>query len=530
MRVGRMVPSAAAVVLGLVIVAVTVTGFAVSEHSATQHEHQLLEESGKYAGALAGNLLTSIDAPLESLATAVALEGPGPSTFGAQVQAAETVEPLCKGLCQFVELQKQPAGATVVAATGGLAAGQQVSGALGASLAGASTTLGATAVTRHGAMSSFGYVITPPGRPTTVLYEAVSLPSYVAPAQSGALFSDLEGALYASPHPQAADLVLTNSHHPLHGDTVTVPMSVASSRPNWSLVVTSTVPLSGSLASATPWIVLGLGLLVAVLAAVAVEVLARRHRYAAALVADRTEELNRSLEDLQSAQDALVRNERLAAVGEMASVVGHELRNPLTAVNNALYLVRLDLEVDQSSPAASHLAMAERELQKAATLAQDLTDFVRPREPVPEPFELAQVVDEVLAATPPPPGIEVERDLEACTVVADRGQIAEVVTNLVENAYQAMHDGGRLSLSAHPADGEVVFVVADTGVGVDPEVAARVFEPFFTTKSTGTGLGLAIVRRITDAHHGDIVLEDRPGGGAQVVLRLPLRVVPEVAR
>jgi two-component system, NtrC family, sensor histidine kinase HydH len=255
---------------------------------------------------------------------------------------------------------------------------------------------------------------------------------------------------------------------------------------------------------------------------VTTEVLVRRHRFAARQAASRTAALEASLENLRAAQEALVRSERLSAAGEMASVVGHELRNPLTAVTNSHYLLRQSLGDPAPDPIEKHLAMAERETAKAATLAEYLTAFVRPRLPVFEPVRLDEVVHEVLEATPPPTGVGVSVDAHSDVIEADRLQITEVLVNLVTNAYQAMPEGGAVIVSARTTDGSASLVVADSGPGVGPDAAARLFEPFFTTRANGTGLGLAIVRRLVESHGGDVSLEPGEPGGARFTVRVPV--------
>jgi two-component system sensor histidine kinase HydH len=253
-----------------------------------------------------------------------------------------------------------------------------------------------------------------------------------------------------------------------------------------------------------------------------VEILVRRQRYAAHQVAERTADLERSLRELHAAQDALVRGERLSALGEMASVVGHELRNPLTAVTNALYLIRREMGDDTSESLEGHLTMAERETDKAAMLASDLTAFVRPREPVLEAVVLGDVVNEVMESTPPPPSVDVEVALQPQVLQADRHQMAEVVTNLVTNAYQAVSDGGSVHVGVDTEGGQVALVVEDDGPGINPEAQERLFEPFFTTKPAGTGLGLAIVRRLVEAHGGTISVRNVEPHGARVEVLLPV--------
>jgi signal transduction histidine kinase len=259
----------------------------------------------------------------------------------------------------------------------------------------------------------------------------------------------------------------------------------------------------------------------ALIIGITIETLHRRQRYAIGLVEERTADLNRSLQNLETAQDALVRGERLTAVGEMAMVVGHELRNPLAAVTNALYLIRGAQSEPMSDVLARNLTMAERETHKAATLADDLTAFVRPREMELTPIDVEGLVEEVLSVTPPPPGVELIADVDTYTLVADRGQMAEILTNLITNAYQAIPDGGTIRIEALVGAEGALLTVEDSGPGIDEAVADRVFEPFFTTKYTGTGLGLAIVHRLVSAHGGTIKFENVPAGGARVSVVIP---------
>jgi signal transduction histidine kinase len=122
---------------------------------------------------------------------------------------------------------------------------------------------------------------------------------------------------------------------------------------------------------------------------------------------------------------------------------------------------------------------------------------------------------------PPPEGIELVTDVEPFTLVADRGQLAEILTNLVTNGYQAMPEGGTLRISSVLGEDGARLVVEDNGPGIDEAVANRVFEPFFTTKYNGTGLGLAIVQRLVTAHGGQIAFENVSTGGARVTVILP---------
>ena len=138
-------------------------------------------------------------------------------------------------------------------------------------------------------------------------------------------------------------------------------------------------------------------------------------------------------------------------------------------------------------------------------------------------MELREVLDDVLAATPVPTDVEVVLDVDSVALQADSNQLAQILTNLIDNAYQAMPEGGSLCIGAHADTDTVIITVEDTGGGIDLTLVDRFFEPFFTTRSDGTGLGLAIVRRLTEGHGGQIAIENGKLGGAIVTLRITSR-------
>jgi signal transduction histidine kinase len=355
----------------------------------------------------------------------------------------------------------------------------------------------------------------------------------IASVLHSSAFSEINVALYG-PGPVSPQNLLVTSvpvrDLPLTGSVAHTAIKIGAS--NWTLVATARAPFVSGLASSGPLILLILGLFIALIVAMTVEVVQRRHRYAQSLVEERTADLNASMQELQDTQDALVRSERLTAVGEMASVIGHELRNPLAAVTNSLFIVRNDLGHDVSPMTEKYLSVAERETSKAATLADDLTAFVRPREMKMSELQLGDLFNEVLTATPHPDNVSVIVDVGSIDLVGDRGQLAEVLTNLVTNAYQAMPDGGTLHLNGSSEKDAVTIVVEDSGRGVDQTSMSHVFEPFFTTKASGTGLGLAIVQRLVQAHHGEVSITNVPGGGVRATVTLPGVVarVPEEVR
>jgi signal transduction histidine kinase len=232
------------------------------------------------------------------------------------------------------------------------------------------------------------------------------------------------------------------------------------------------------------------------------------------------------IREVTAAQAALVSRERYAAVGEMATVIGHELRNPLGAAINLLFLARSRLTDHDDPELEGYLDRTEHETHRAAALSEDLTSFMRERLSEIVLIDFAFLVSEVLEAIPPPTGVEVSVEGRGVDLHGDRAQVTQMITRLVTNAYQAMPDGGTLRVTGSQSDGFVEITVEDTGAGIDPAAAEQIMEPFFTTKATGTGLGLAIVKRFAEDHKGTVSIANRPTGGAQVTLRLP-RATPQ---
>ncbi len=219
--------------------------------------------------------------------------------------------------------------------------------------------------------------------------------------------------------------------------------------------------------------------------------------------------------------DMLIKREKLAVVGEMASVVGHDLRNPLGVVSNSLFLLRHGLGSEVTEDQDRHFRTAEREIEKASEIIDDLRTYVRTEVPVAAPFELAPLVSEVLEVAAAPPGINVTVDIPPIVLRADRGQLAQVLTNLVTNAYEAMEERGTLRVTASIDGRLAVIEVHDTGPGIEPRSTERVFEPFYTTKQWGTGLGLAIVRRLVESNGGSVRIRSDDTGGTRFLVTLP---------
>ena len=232
--------------------------------------------------------------------------------------------------------------------------------------------------------------------------------------------------------------------------------------------------------------------------------------------------------------------EKLAAVGTMTAGLSHEIRNPLNAA--LLQLTVLERRVHRlggelQGPLLEPLVLVKDEIRRLDHILEDFLQFARPREFVPGPVDLGQVVARVLdllAGEAERRSIRLERDLSgvpgSTRVAGEEERLRQVLVNLTLNALEATPDGGLVRVSCGPDGPEpalddvgqgVGVVIDDSGPGVPAAVRDRIFEPFFTTKARGSGLGLSIVHAIVSQHGGAISVDDAPGGGARIMLRLP---------
>src|SRR5919205_1219447 len=239
---------------------------------------------------------------------------------------------------------------------------------------------------------------------------------------------------------------------------------------------------------------------------------------------------NRDLEELNellvAARRDLTSKERLAALGQLAGTIAHELGNPLNALSGHIQL--LARRSDLPEPARSQVQIVNGEVQRMAEVIRRFLDQTRGFKPSAETVQMEPLVDEALdltLGTEARAKIQVQREvLDGASVVrSDPGLVRHLLTNLVANAVDAMPNGGRLEGQARRDGQDVVLRVADTGSGMGPEVKRRIFEPFFTTKpsGTGTGLGLAICKEIARALRGRIDVESEPGRGSTFTVRFP---------
>ncbi|MGE5237988.1 MAG: two-component system sensor histidine kinase NtrB [Chloroflexota bacterium] len=220
--------------------------------------------------------------------------------------------------------------------------------------------------------------------------------------------------------------------------------------------------------------------------------------------------------------------ERLALLGEMASVLAHEIRNPLGSIKGfAQYLIEVEEKNEVTDDLLrDYLTIIVLESQRLEALTDDLLSYAKPPEVRRAPLNLRDLAEEVRVAFSRHEragAVIVENSVPDISVESDKDKVKQILTNVLENALDSMPEGGVIEITAKRDDGSVALTVTDSGLGMDDETKARAFTPFFTTKTRGTGLGLAVVDRLVRALGGEIRLETKPGTGTRFTVVLPLR-------
>lgn len=221
---------------------------------------------------------------------------------------------------------------------------------------------------------------------------------------------------------------------------------------------------------------------------------------------------------------AVERSEQLAAVGELAASIAHEVRNPLAGMKGALQVLRKELAVKPSNLEIVDELLAQ--IVRLEHLVRDLLTYARPRALERQLFDLHELLDRLLRLYKDEceaRGVTVERIYGPGTsrLTADPRQIEQVLLNLLHNALQAMTDGGTLTVITRAADGSTVITLKDSGKGIPAADLPKILQPFFTTKHRGSGLGLPIVKKIAEAHGGTIQVASELGAGTTATVKIP---------
>ncbi len=231
--------------------------------------------------------------------------------------------------------------------------------------------------------------------------------------------------------------------------------------------------------------------------------------------------------ELRETHNQLVKKARLAALGQLGAGIGHELRNPLSAIRSAAYFLRLVIE-EPSPEVRNSINIIEEEVVISEKIIHNLLSYVRPKPLTRKKVDIKDLIAAVLSTIVIPKKIEVVNQLDEGipTIQADPDQLEQIFSNLILNAIQAMQLGGRLIIKSWSSRPDSVDVsIADSGVGITQKNMRKLFTPLFTTKAKGIGLGLVIAKTMVEGHGGKIEVRSEPDKGTTFIVRIPVGAI-----
>jgi signal transduction histidine kinase/putative methionine-R-sulfoxide reductase with GAF domain len=238
------------------------------------------------------------------------------------------------------------------------------------------------------------------------------------------------------------------------------------------------------------------------------------------------EKIQKTTADLKKTEAQLIRSEKLAALGQLAAGIAHEIRNPLTSINILIHSLRQNISSGESR--SEDFKVIEEEIHRINEIVDQFLRFAKPAPPHLERTEVTSIFEEILQLLRPQMEklrISVQKDFRSVPLITiDNEQMKQVILNLLMNSIQAMPEGGQFRLEGEVSkDGQwVELSIRDSGVGIPPEDMDKLFDPFFSTKEGGIGLGLSIAHRIIDQHHGKIEVTSNPNEGTIFTVYLPI--------
>lgn len=238
-------------------------------------------------------------------------------------------------------------------------------------------------------------------------------------------------------------------------------------------------------------------------------------------------ELNKSLQirvgsrtkELRTALSELIKKERLAAIGQMASVVSHEIKNPLAVIKNAVYLLKARLGDNIDVKMAKNFKVIDDEITQANGIIEEILGYARTREQILTKIDLSLYAREILSSYPIPKNIQVTTYFytEDLPVTMDTEEMKQALRNIIANAIEVMPEGGMLVVKTKMLkDGRASLSITDSGPGIPLDLQEKIFTPFFTTKARGTGLGLAVVKKVCVRNNVDFKLKSEEGKGTKM--------------
>ena len=216
--------------------------------------------------------------------------------------------------------------------------------------------------------------------------------------------------------------------------------------------------------------------------------------------------------------------DKFTFLGQLASSVAHEIRNPLCVIKNSIYFLNIRLKEHSDEKVTRHLKIMEENVNSAENIIGDLLDLARNNVSKLELADLNIILERVIANQSIPKNIKVVTKLEKIPkMLLDPEHIQRVFVNVIQNAVEVMPKGGELIVGLLRIGDSVEISFKDSGVGISEENMKKLFTPLFTTKTKGLGLGLAICKQIVEGHQGDIVVKSKEGEGTLIMVRLPIR-------
>ena len=238
----------------------------------------------------------------------------------------------------------------------------------------------------------------------------------------------------------------------------------------------------------------------------------------------RSQELEDTLDKVQEIQQDLIRSEKFATIGRLASSVAHELRNPLAGIKNISYfLSKMGAFSDDKSK--QMVNMLSSEVLRANKIITDLLDYSKTKKLNKQEVSIETFIEKSISAVSMPDKIEIIKNIEPLNVFVDPDKMTQIIINLLSNARDAMpNEGGKITITAKKQNNKDFRIdVEDTACGMDDETVKHLFEPLFTTKLKGIGLGLSIVKEIIEAHSGKIMVKSKKGVGTTFTIEMPLQ-------
>jgi len=234
-------------------------------------------------------------------------------------------------------------------------------------------------------------------------------------------------------------------------------------------------------------------------------------------------EMVEDITELKRMQQQLLKSERLAAIGEIAAMVGHDLRNPLTGIRGAAYFLKMKLGSKLDRKSREMLYLIENDVEYSNKIVNDLLDYSKQIRLQRSTVDIKSLVSEVLSKTGVPKRVQIVNSTRKTHKASlDADQMKRIFKNLIKNAFDAMPNGGTLTIKSEKAKDFIKIFVQDTGEGISRQNLSKMFMPLFTTKAKGVGMGLSICKRLVEAHGGTITVESEEGKGTCFTITVPI--------